>query len=551
MGKYLFTLIFIIALSLPAFNQNIDNKPSDKKPNIIIIMADDMGYSDIGCYGSEIQTPNLDKLADEGVRLTHFYNAARCCPSRASLLTGLYPHQTGIGEMMRDEGLPGYRGFLNQSSVTLAEVLSEGGYHTMISGKWHLGKQENAWPMKRGFDKQYGSSVSTGHYFGVASNRDYVVEDSLMELPGEWITAGKIKYKLLKNDDGSQWYATDAYTDRAIGYIKELRDKDKEKPFFLYLPYSAPHWPLHAFEEDIQKYEGTYMAGWDSVREARYKRLIELGIIKDKWLLSKRNELSKDWDKLDEQSKKHYDRMMAVYAAMVDRMDQNIGRLIAALKESNDQDNTIILFFSDNGGSHEPSGKGKEGASIGSPDSYKGYEYSWANVSNTPFRWFKHWTHEGGNSSPFIAWYPKMIKAGEIDHQVAHISDIMATVCELSGTDYPTEYNGHQITPTEGLSMVPIFKGEIREEHEYLCWEHQGNRAVRKGDWKIVSRFKELDEGQWELYNIKEDRSEMNDLSEMYPEKIKAMEQLYKDWALRINVVPFKDLKKTRKKKLK
>jgi len=538
-----YTIIFLLLLSSVLYSQ--------ERPNIIIVMADDMGYSDLGCYGSEIQTPNIDKLAFEGIRLTHFYNAVRCCPSRASLLTGLYPHQAGIGEMVKDKGLPGYRGFINRNAVTLAEILSLDGYHTIISGKWHVGKHEDALPMKRGFHKQYGSSNSTRHYFGVTSRSDLIIDGSPIEIQGEWIEAGKIKYKLLKNEDGSQWYATDAYTDHAIQFIKELREEDKKKPFFLYLAYTAPHWPLHAFEQDVKKYEGKYMVGWDSIRRYRYKKLIELGIIEEKWILSEPNELVKDWDKLDNQSKIYYDRMMAVYAAMIDRMDQNIGKLIESLKETDDEDNTIILFFSDNGGSHETMSKGKEGVPIGYADSYKGYEHSWANVSNTPFRWFKHWTHEGGSSSPFIAWYPKLIKAGQIDHQVAHIVDIMATACELSGINYPSEYNGNQIIPTEGLSMVPIFKGETRKGHEFLCWEHQGNRAVRKGDWKIVSLFNKQapDGGNWELYNIKEDRSEMDNLAEKYPEKVKAMVQIYNDWSLRCNIVPYKELKKTSIKK--
>ncbi len=537
---------FLIIVHLTGCQQSPDETEIHLKPNIIIIMADDMGYSDIGCFGAEIKTPHLDKLANEGMRLTQFYNAARCCPSRAALLTGLYPHQAGIGDMSFDYyGLPGYRGFLSRNSVTMAEVLSESGYHTMISGKWHAGHQEHAWPMKRGFDKQYASSNTTGHYFGVAEGRTYLIEDTIREPPGDWIQAGKARYKLLKNEDGSQWYATDAYTDRAIGYIRELRESDPDKPFFLYLPYTAPHWPLHAFEEDIQKYEGKYMKGWDSVRMNRYERLISMGMINPAWSLSEANEFTKDWESLDNQEKQYYDRLMAVYAAMIDRMDQNIGRLLSAITETGDIDNTVIMFLSDNGGCHEPVHRGKEGVPAGGPDSFDGYEYSWANASNTPFRWFKHWSHEGAISSPFIAWYPELIEPGQIDHQLAHIIDIMPTVCELTGTDYPDEYIGNKIIPVEGKSLVPILQGKQRKEHDFLCWEHEGNKAIRYGSLKLVSRFHYdvMEEGEWELYNLENDRTETENLAGEFPEEVEKLEKLYIEWAENCNVVPYKELR--------
>lgn len=415
------------------------------RPNIILILADDMGYSDIGCFGSEIETPNLDRLAKEGLRMTNMHNAARSCPSRASLLTGLYPHQAGVGDMLQNDQLPGYQNKLNRNCVTLAEVLSQAGYHCMISGKWHVGGESDAWPMKRGFHKQYLSNNTTGHYFGIAKGRDYLVEDTLREVPGEWIKAGRTEYKLLKNEDGSQWYKTDAITERAIKYIQELRRNDRQKPFFLYLAYTAPHWPLHAFEEDIRRYQGKYMEGWDQLREERYRSMIEMGIIHPDWNLSGRNPNAKDWNALPDSTKQYYDRLMAVYAAMIDRMDQNIGRLLASLEESGDKDNTLIIFLSDNGGCHEPVHRGLPGALSGTPDSFDGYEYSWANASNTPLSWFKHWTHEGGSSTPFIAWYPRLIKAGRMDHRLAHIIDIMPTFVEISGAIYPEIYNGNMI----------------------------------------------------------------------------------------------------------
>lgn len=511
------------------------------RPNIILILADDMGYSDIGCFGSEIETPNLDRLAREGLRMTNMHNASRSCPSRASLLTGLYPHQAGVGDMLHNDELPGYQNKLNRNCVTLAEVLSQAGYHCMISGKWHVGGEPDAWPMKRGFHQQYLSSGTTGHYFGIAKGRDYLVEDTLREVPGEWIKAGTIDYKLIKNEDGSQWYKTDAITDRAISYIRNLRINDRQDPFFLYLAYTAPHWPLHAFEEDIQKYQGKYMEGWDTLREKRYRSMIEKGIIQPDWKLSERNPNTQDWNSLPDSTRQYYDRLMAVYAAMIDRMDQNIGRLLASLEESGDKENTLIIFLSDNGGCHEMVHRGLPGALPGTPDSFDGYEYSWANASNTPFSWFKHWTHEGGYSTPFIAWYPRLIKAGSMDDRPAHIIDIMPTFVEIGGATYPEIYNKNMIIPMEGKSLIPVFDGKPGQLHDILCWEHEGNRAVRKGDWKIVSRFdkKSRKELPWELYNMKTDRTETLDLAMKFPEKIAELEQIYRKWAERVDVVEY------------
>lgn len=543
------TLFLLLPALLLTASQACKRHPAPaEKPNIVILFADDMGYSDIGCFGSEIQTPNIDRLAEEGLKMTNFYNAARCCPSRAALLTGLYPHQTGVGDMMSDDSVPGYRGFLNRECITLAELLGANGYHCMISGKWHVGYPEHAWPMKRGFHKQYCSNGTTGHYFGVARGRDYIIEDTLREIPGEWIKTGQIHYKPLENEDGSQWYATDAYTDRAMGYIDELRATDPDKPFFLYLPYTAPHWPLHAFEEDIRKYQGSYMIGWDSLRRQRYERMKELDIISADWKLSPRNPRAKDWDALDDSTQRYYDRLMAVYAAMVDRMDQNIGRLLAHLDKTGDLDHTVIFFLSDNGACHEAPHRGKPGALPGTPESFDGYEYSWANASNTPFSWFKHWTHEGGSATPFIAWYPDMIESGRTDRQVAHIIDLMPTIAELTGSEYPETYNGNPVQPTEGLSLVPVFEGKQRKGHDVLYWQHEGNRAVRKGDWKIVSRFdyKNMTHLPWELYDIPEDRSETRNLAGQYPEKVDSMIVLYDRWAERVNVMPYKELREMR-----
>lgn len=511
-------------------------------PNIILILADDMGYSDIGCFGSEIKTPNLDRLANEGLRMTSFYNAARSCPSRAALLTGLYPHQTGVGDMLLNDSLPGYDTHLNFNCVTLAEVLQSAGYATFISGKWHVGGDEPYWPTKRGFEKQYGSNGTTGHYFGLERTRKFIVEGRDSMPPGDWVKSNMIEYKLMKNEDGSQWYATDAFTDRAIGYIKAHRAQYADKPFFLYLPYTAPHWPLHAFPEDIAKYKGSYLnGGWDSLRVHRYNRMIELGIIDANWPLSPRHPSVPAWETLSDSAKAVWDHWMAVYAAMIDRMDWNIGRLLASLQETGALNNTLIVFLSDNGACHEPARKGDPEAEPGSPHSFAGYDYNWANAGNTPFRWFKHWTHEGGMSSPFIAWYPRMIKPGQIDRRMAHITDIMPTFTELAKGSYPDVYNGNEIIPVEGRSLVPVFRGKKKDNlRDTLFWEHEGNRAVRFGDWKLISRFdyqtgKEL---PWELYNLNADRSELNDLSATSPDRVRQMTMAYDQWAKKVGVVP-------------
>jgi arylsulfatase len=537
----------LLLLSSSCADKQKQSQPG--KPNIILIMADDMGYSDIGFFGSEIATPNIDKLANEGLVMNDFYNAGRCCPSRAALMTGLYQHQVGVGDMLQDDGLPGYTNHLRQNCVTLAEVLKENGYHTMISGKWHLGHEEPYWPMKRGFQRQYASTSTTGHYFGIAEGRTYVIEDRWVDPPGEWVEAGQIRYKLFKNEDGTQWYATDAYTDRAIAYIDELRDSLLNKPFFLYLPYTAPHWPLHAFPEDIAKYKGVYDSGWDSLRVLRHKRMIANGIVDPGQELSPRNENVEAWESLPDSVQSYYASLMEVYAAMIDNMDQNIGRLIEKLEETGDIDNTLILFLSDNGGCHEAPHRGKPGAVPGSPDSFDGYEYAWANVSNTPFQWFKHWVHEGGISTPFIAWYPDLIEDGRREEQVAHIMDIMPTLVEISGAKYPEIFKDSTILPTEGRSLVPLFKNnEEFKGHDVLFWEHEGNRAVRKGEWKLVSRFnyrtnKPYD---WELYKLDSDRTETKNLASENPEKVEELTELYTKWADRCNVIPFEKLRQKR-----
>ena len=500
------------------------------RPNIVLIMADDMGYSDIGCFGSEIKTPNLDRLAANGIRLTQFYNASRSCPTRASLLTGLYQHQAGVGDMVANLGYPAYQGRLNEECVTLGEAMKFNGYKAFMSGKWHVGNQPEVHPLNRGFDRYFGLLDGAGSFFEKKAYR-------VNQTPPVW---------MLENEDytppDSGFYLTDAITDYGISFIKTLEEENQ--PFFLYLAYTAPHWPLHALPEDIEKYRGKYMKGWDVLRGERYERMLGMGIIDSSVRLSTRDEMSPDWDTLADEEKEMWDLRMAVYAAMIDRLDQNIGRVVNYLTEVGKIENTLIIFLADNGGCHEPiKNRGNylpTSAETGTRDSFDSYEYPWANVSNTPFRMFKHWVHEGGISTPFIAHYPQQIKKGQISSEPGHIIDLMPTFIELAGGLYPSEYEGRNIMPMEGISLIPVFKGKKLERNAPIFWEHEGNRAVREGDWKLVSAYTYSKKAfkEWELYNLNEDRSELNDLSEKFPEKKSEMTESYEKWAKRAGVVP-------------
>jgi arylsulfatase len=491
------------------------------RPNIVVILADDMGFSDIGCYGSEIATPNLDSLAANGLRFTQFYNSARCCPTRAALLTGLYPHQAGVGHMVEDLGQPGYRGFLNDSCVTIAEVLKPAGYHPLMVGKWHVGEQRPHWPTDRGFEHYYGLVNGGSNYFKIDANRTFAQDTR----PIDPATA-----------DG--FYLTDAFSDGAVRYIDEYARKPE--PFFLYLAYTAPHWPLHARPDDIARYKGKYLIGWDKLREQRRRKLVELGLIDGSLPLTPRDPRARDWSALSDAEKEERDLRMAAYAAQIDRMDAGIGRVIAKLKETGAFQNTLILFLSDNGGCAEAINRGTAGVPPGGKESFMSYGLAWANASNTPFRLYKHWVHEGGISSPLIAHWPGHISPGTITRQVGHVIDVMATCVELGGAGYPGTRNGQAITPLEGRSLVPIFHGKDREANQLICWEHEGNRAVRQGDWKLVGK----NGGPWELYDTSADRVELIDLAGKHPDKARELSDLYDAWAKRCGVVPPKELTK-------
>jgi len=496
------------------------NRNTYKKPNIILIMADDMGFSDLGCYGSEIQTPNIDGLAYGGMRFSQFYNAARCCPTRASLLTGLYPHQAGMGGMVKSpkKVKPGpYQGYLNDQCVTIAEVLKQAGYSTYMSGKWHVGEEKPHWPTDRGFDKYFGLISGAANYFDISKGKREGIKRQLV-LNGEPYTQPK-----------EAFYMTDFFTDYAVKHLEYHNQQHRGKPFFQYVAYTAPHWPLHALPEDIKKYKGKYLKGWDKLRKERYQRLVNMGIIKSDWSNSALDEEVTPWEKIE--NKEEMELKMAVYAAQIDRMDQGIGRILKKLKQIGEKENTLILFLADNGGCHEggPWGfdKRNNGLPPGGVDSYMSYGQSWANTSNTPFRMFKHWVHEGGIATPLIANWQGVIKQNQISHQVGHIIDIMATCCDVAGAKYPETFKGKKITPLEGKSLLPVFKSKKRKGHDALYWEHNKNKAIRQGKWKLVTKSDE----NWELYDLEADRTELNNLAEKMPEKVGELKDLYFAWA--------------------
>jgi arylsulfatase len=494
----------------------------------VLILADDMGFSDIGCYGGEVSTPNIDKLAQEGLRFSQFYNSARCCPSRASLLTGLYPHQAGIGWMARDFGYDAYRGRLNDKCVTIAEVLKQAGYSTYMSGKWHVGTDPEHWPLQRGFDRYFGLITGTSNYFDLAKSKapgkviNVMAEDNEPYAP----TPGK-------------FYMTDAFTDKAVKFLDE---HEKDCSFFLYLSYTAPHWPLHAWSEDIAEYKGKYMKGWDAIRQDRLNRLTEMGLLKKGTKLTPRDPGTWPWS--EEERKQEMDLKMAIYAAQIECMDRGIGQVLKKLEQLGKRDNTLIMFLSDNGATSEwgPRGFDRRGNGLppGGIDSYMSYGFSWANASNAPFREYKTWHHEGGIATPFIARWPGVIGGNNaVTHQVGHIMDVMTTCVDAAGAEYPATHKGSEVTALQGKSLMPIFRGNKRKGHDALFWEHEGNRAVRKGNWKIVSDYQK----EWELYDMANDRTELNDLAEEQPRKVSQLAKLYEQWAKQCHVLPWDDLK--------
>jgi len=531
-------LILIAIVTIVACKKGNCRSPVSQRPNIIIILADDMGYSDIGCFGGEIPTPNIDKLAENGLRLTKFYNAARCCPSRASLLTGLYPHQAGMGHQNQDRGHPSYRGRITDNATTIAEVLKNGGYKTYQVGKWHVGSNREYWPDKKGFDEHFALIEGAMNYFN--QNPWVKGQDSL-----------KLSYNGTDYHTPQNFYATAAFSDTASAFIER---HNKSNPFFMYLAYNAPHWPLHAPQEDIAAFRGKFMEGWDTIRENRLLRMKELGIVHKNVRLSEKFHSVPEWNSLSDTEKLEWDLKMALYAAVVANLEKGIGNVVGALKKTGQFENTMIVFLSDNGGCYEdPVPAGAKWAihptdgEPGSERSFPSYGTPWANVSNTPFSYFKSYLHEGGIATPLVVQFPQLVSAGRIDHKtIGHIMDLLPTFLDLTGIGYPEKINGRTITPFSGMSLLPAFKGENQDGHHLLFWEHEYNRAVRKGNWKLVSAYKILDKkgiyNQWELYNLADDPTEQINVAQKYPDRVTELENLYNNWARKVKTLSPKEM---------
>ena len=498
-----------------------------QRPNVIVVLTDDMGYSDLGCYGGEVETPFIDNLAENGLRWAQFYNNARSCPSRAVLMTGLYPHQAGAGWMAcADMQFDGYHGYLNDNCVTIAEVLGASGYETYMCGKWHLcgerhcrGEVKEYWPLGRGFDHFYGIPEGASHYFHAR-----MVEDET-RLP---VT-------------GEGFYITDALSDKAVKYIDE--HDYQEKPLFLYLAYNAPHWPLHALPDDIAKYVDRYKKGWDVLRQERFERQKDLGLFAENVELSPRDSRVPAWDSLTPEEQDEFTMRMAIYAAQIDAVDRGIGRVVEALKNQGEFENTVIMIMDDNGAcaEHQSSGKSKE--VTGQADTYESYRINWANLSSTPYREYKHHTNEGGIASPLIVSWPNGIDKkfnGDIIREYGYFADIMATCVDVAGAEYPKRFNGNKIVPLEGFSLVPNFKGE-ETGRGMTFWEHEVNIAVRDGKWKLNIFHKEwdpIDLTKLELYDMASDPTEMTNLASKYPERAEMMMRAWHKWAKKSNVYP-------------
>lgn len=531
------------------------------RPDIVIILSDDMGYSDLGCYGGEIETPNLDRLAAGGLRFTQFYNTARCCPTRASLLTGLYPHQAGVGHMMDDKGLDGYRGDLDSSCVTIAEALRPAGYGTCMAGKWHVTRHtspdgpKHNWPLARGFDRFYGTITGAGSFFDPST----LTRDDTMISPFADPEYAPPRY-----------YYTDAITDHAVRFVADHAKAAPEKPLFLYVAYTTAHWPMHALPEDIAKYRGRYDGGYAPIRRARLERMRRMGLVEPGWDLTPQAER---WEEVEHEEWES--RCMEVYAAMVDRMDQGIGRIVRELERTGRLEDTLILFLQDNGGCAEGVGRQPAGefaarpdsapfapipkeelqrATIpertrdgfpvvrgpgvlpGPPDTYIAYGRGWANVSNTPFREYKHWVHEGGIATPLIAHWPARIRRkGDIERRPGHLVDLMATCIDAARADYPRRLGDREIQPMEGRSLLAAFEGRPIDRGA-IYWEHEGNRAVRLGRWKLVAKGPA---GPWELYDMEADRTEMHDLAPKHPERVRELAERWEAYARRARVLPW------------
>jgi arylsulfatase len=510
-----------------------------KRPNFLIILADDLGYSDLRCYGGEIDTPNLDRLASSGVRWTQFYNTARCCPSRASILTGQYPHRVGLGHMTQDIGQPGYRGKVSDRAATIAEALHPSGYRSFISGKWHLGTTD---PTRHGFEEFYGTLASAPTFWD---------QTRYLRLPQD---------RTPRTYPENGFYGTDALTDHAIDFLGQAR-QTPNSPWFLYLAYNSPHFPLHAPKDLVEKYVDRYRKGWDEIRAARLERMKKLGIVDGAARLTPRSRYwnygetetgeNPAWDTIPAARREDLSRRMAIFAAMVDRMDTGIGRVVDDLKAQGELDNTLIVFLSDNGACAEwdPYGfdgrssnnnvlhEGEDLAKMGGPGTYHSAGSGWANASNTPWRMYKHFSHEGGISTPCIMHWPAGLKQkGAIEKRPAHIIDLMPTFVEAAGAKYPARVGEREILPMAGESVLPLLRGK-KTPPRTLYFEHEGHRAVREGRHKLTALRGE----SWKLYDIDADRAEMNDLSAASPDLVARLSSKWDKWAAENHVTPLPD----------
>ncbi|TCC32139.1 arylsulfatase [Kribbella sindirgiensis] len=516
------------------------------RPNVLIILVDDMGYSDIGCFGGEIGTPNIDGLAGNGVRLTNFYNTARCSPSRASLLTGLHPHQTGVAELVNNDGPGGYPGSLTEHCTTLSETFRAAGYHTHMTGKWHLSNErerpDRSWPTRRGFERFWGTISGAGSYFQTTT-----LHDGETPVPVD--------------DLGPDFYYTDEIGTHAASAIRDAADD--ERPFFGYVAFTAPHWPLHAKDSDLAETRGLFDEGWDVLRTRRRQRQLDAGICAADATLDRRDPDVPAWD--DEPEQKWQLERMEAYAAQVRAMDRAVGTILTALDDTAQRENTIVLFLSDNGGCAEELRSDPEGADRfrrhhliippsapdgtpmrvgnspeirpGTADTYTSYGQAWANLSNTPFRLYKRWVHEGGIATPLIVSWPAGDLTGGVIDAPHQLTDIAPTLLEATGVPAPTERSGRRVPALPGVSMLELLHGGSAVEHD-LFWEHIGNAAIRSGRWKLVREFG----GPWELYDLAVDRSESNDQAADHPERVADLAARWQSWADEVGVIPYGDV---------
>ena len=540
--------MFGLATSLAA---PVGTADAPRRPNIVIILGDDMGFSDMGSFGSEIRTPNLDSLANEGVRFTNFYTHASCSPTRSMLLSGVDTHLNGLGNMdewtaPNQRGVPGYEGYLNNQVLTLPQLLKDAGYHTYMVGKWHLGKAPELIPAARGFERDFSLLDGAGSYWDM-TNFTGASPQSVFTEDGRYLTK-------LPED----YYATKTYTDKLIGFIDA--NHGDGKPFFAYVSHQAPHDPYHLPREWRDRHVGEYDKGWDAVRQERLQRQIELGIQPPGTLLAERMWFVPDPITLAPAARATFGKKMELYAGMMENLDFHVGRLIDHLKKIGEYENTLFIVFGDNGAEGTDLFKmiaGKPGtrdflfAAInwsqthpkawGDPGSYVGYGPMWAQVSMTPFSQYKGWLAEGGIRNALVVSGPAVERPkGSINHGLMHVADFMPTLLEIAGADYPKTRDGQELPPLIGKSWGPVLAGQVespRTEQDYLAWEIFGNRAVRQGDWKLRWQFKPYGKGDWELFDLAGDPAERQDVAAQNPDKVKALTALWDDYVKTNNVI--------------